>query len=77
MAPILDKLALEFGGQIELVKVDADKPENEELLRQYDVRSIPTLVLLSDQGDVLGKMIGAKSYTELSTWLNTIISVKH
>jgi thioredoxin-like negative regulator of GroEL len=68
MAPILDRLAQEFEGELELVKVDADIAANEELLNTYDVRSIPTLVLLN--GDVvISKMVGVASYPALRSWL--------
>ncbi len=68
MAPVIEKLAQEFEDQIELVKIDADKPENEVLLRLYDIRSIPTLVLA--RGDVsYGLSVGQASESSLREWI--------
>lgn len=52
-----------------LLKVNADLPENEQLLRDYDVMSIPTLVLLDADGKELSKMVGQQSKIVLREWL--------
>jgi thioredoxin-like negative regulator of GroEL len=70
MAPILERVAQDYSEQLELVKVDSDVPANEELLRQYDVMSIPTLVLLNEDREVLGKQVGQKSELALREWLD-------
>jgi thiol-disulfide isomerase/thioredoxin len=71
MAPVIEKVTQELG--INLVKVDADDSENEHLLEHYDIRSIPTFILVED-GDhgsekTLGTLVGAVSETELSRWI--------
>jgi thioredoxin-like negative regulator of GroEL len=73
MSPILEKLAAQYEDQIDLVKVDADLDVNEDLLRQYDVKSLPTLVLLDSNGKVVGKIIGAQSYGSLRDWIEAKI----
>jgi len=74
MAPILDKIN-DSRGDIKLIKIDADDPQNEDILRDYDVRSIPTLVLLDPDGEVLGQVIGAKSEREMNSWLDEKMEV--
>ncbi len=69
MSPVIEKLAQEFSDQIELVKVDADKPENEHLLEQYDIRSIPTLVLAHNDVSY-GAAVGQASEDSLRNWIN-------
>lgn len=69
MAPTIEKLSQEFSNQIDLVKVNADKPENEDLLRQYDIRSIPTLVL-AHNNVTYGILVGQQSESALRDWLN-------
>jgi thioredoxin len=68
IAPILEKLAEEFQGQLELVKIDADDPGNDELLIKYDVKSIPTLILLNGD-EVLSTLVGLKSEADLRAWI--------
>ncbi|MEY4102222.1 MAG: hypothetical protein RIR88_356 [Actinomycetota bacterium] len=41
LSPVLDKLILEFGGRLVLVKVDADK--NPQLVQAFKAQSIPTV----------------------------------
>ena len=69
MAPILDRLSQEYQDKIDLIKVDADLETNEDLLRKYDVMSIPTLVLL-DGDRVVGQMVGQKSQVVLQEWID-------
>lgn len=65
---MLDKLAQEYSDQIDLIKVNADEEDNFDLLAQYDVKSIPTLVLL--KGDaVVSTMVGAQSEAVLRSWV--------
>lgn len=68
VSPALEKLAGERAGGLKLVKVNAD--DNPEVSRRFDVRSIPTLVLL-DHGKVVDKQIGALPEQRLRSWLES------
>lgn len=72
---MLDKIADEYQDKLELVKVNADLPENEELLREYDIRSIPTLILMLD-GKVMSKSVGAKPEQQLRAWINVHVALE-
>lgn len=57
MEPILGALATEYTGRVRIVAIDVD---DEQLLAQrYDVRSMPTLVILRD-GREVGRVIGSR-----------------
>lgn len=73
MKPILEVLSKEFEGHLNFIKVDADVPENEELLRKYDVMSIPTLVLVDSNEKELSKLVGAQSLIVLREWVGNIL----
>ncbi len=62
VAPILDEIAAENEGKIRVAKVNVD--ENPTLARQFDVMSIPTLIVFKD-GLPKTKMIGAKGKPQL------------
>ncbi|MBC8100459.1 MAG: thioredoxin [Armatimonadetes bacterium] len=47
VAPILDKLAGEFAGQIRIAKVDVDT--NPQLSQAFQITSIPTLMMLKNR----------------------------
>ncbi len=56
IAPILEKLAKEYEGQILIAKINTD--ENPETKERYDVQGIPTMLFLSD-GKVIYRQAGA------------------
>ena len=68
VSPALEKLAGELAGQVKLVKVNAD--DNPEVSQRFEVKSIPTLVLL-DHGQVVDKQIGALPEHQLRSWLES------
>lgn len=51
IAPVLDKLALEFSGKVRVAKVNVD--ENPMLSQQFRIQSIPMLMFVKN-----GKMVG-------------------
>jgi thioredoxin 1 len=57
IAPIVDELAAEYDGRLRVAKLDAD--ENPEILQQYGVMGIPTLILFKDGKDV-ARIVGYK-----------------
>jgi len=56
IAPVVEELAIEYGGKLKVVKVDVD--ENQEISIRYGVQSIPTLMLFRD-GAPVERLIGA------------------
>ena len=56
VAPILEKLAAEFAGQIRVVKVDTD--QNPALSQAFQIRSIPTIAVFK-QGKLIFMQPGA------------------
>lgn len=58
MAPMLDRLAGEFPS-LRIVKVDADA--NKEFLEEYDVKSLPTL-LVYRSGSRVEQLVGKVPY---------------
>ena len=56
IAPVVEQLAGEYAGKLKVVKVNID--ENPKTPTQYDVRSIPTLLMFKD-GKVVGQIVGA------------------
>lgn len=57
VAPILERLSVEFAGSLKVVKVDVDQAPS--TAGRYDARSIPLLVFLRD-GGVVDTVIGAQ-----------------
>ena len=58
IAPIVDELATENAGKLEVKKMDVDN--NPGVSARYGIRSIPTLLLFKN-GDVVETIVGASS----------------
>jgi thioredoxin 1 len=56
IAPAIDEIAAEYAGRLKVVKLDTD--ENQDIAIQYQVLSIPTLMLFKD-GKVVERVLGA------------------
>lgn len=48
-APVVEKLAGKYAGKMVIAKLDVD--ENREIAQQYGVMSIPTVLILKQDGD--------------------------
>jgi thioredoxin 1 len=73
LAPTLDRLANEFDGRIKIVKVNVDREG--ELASQFQVESIPMLVVIAD-GQIIGKAEGLVGEADLRSALNQIAPAK-
>jgi len=79
MAPILDRLAAEFQGQVKFVKIDTD--EQPELALAFRVSSIPMLALING-GKVVNVSVGLLRAEQVREMLNKVMpteamSAKH
>ncbi len=57
IAPILEEIADEQVGRVKIAKLDVD--DAPDTARQYEVMSIPTMILFKD-GEPVKKIVGAK-----------------
>jgi thioredoxin 2 len=71
VSPALERLAAAYAGRIKLVKVDVDRAPG--LSRRFEVRSVPTLMVL-DKGRVVARQAGAAPETALRRWLDDALS---
>jgi len=66
MAPIVEAVADQLGGEVKVVKVDTSVAP--ELAMQFGIRSIPTFLVL-DQGKVVRQRVGSMSRDDLVDWI--------
>ncbi|HEV3031379.1 MAG TPA: thioredoxin [Polyangia bacterium] len=62
IAPHVEALAKDYDGKIRVGKCDIDS--NPNFSSQYDIRSIPTLLLFKE-GKVVGQVVGAVPKTKI------------
>jgi thioredoxin len=71
LAPVLDAVAEELAGQVEVVKVNVD--ENPGVVGRYEVSSTPTLVLFA-AGAPVTRRVGAQPEAPLRAWLEEALA---
>lgn len=67
VGPIVDELAVEYEGKAKVSKLNVD--DEGEIAAKFRVMSIPTIMIFKN-GDVVEKVIGAKSKSELSALID-------
>jgi thioredoxin 1 len=72
VAPILDKIAKEYAGQLLVAKVNTD--ENSDHAIQYGVQGIPTMLFLFG-GKVVNRQVGALPEPMLREIINQFLEV--
>lgn len=70
VAPVLEEIAAEKAGQLTVAKLDVDA--NPETAREFQVVSIPTLILFKD-GQPIKRIIGAKGKAALLRELSEVV----
>jgi thioredoxin 1 len=71
IAPHLDALAQEYAGKIRVGKCDIDG--NPGVPTQFEVRSIPTLLLFKN-GQVTGQLVGAVPRTRIEDMIKKVLT---
>lgn len=64
MHPVLDDLKERMGDRVKIIKIDVDVPANRQSVYEYQIQSVPTLMLFK-QGKMLWRKSGVVSATEL------------
>lgn len=70
VAPIVEELASEYNGKAVIVKCDVDS--NDDIVADYKIRNIPTLIFLKN-GEVVDKHVGAISKDALKAKIDALL----
>ncbi|NIT56691.1 MAG: thiol reductase thioredoxin [Aliifodinibius sp.] len=70
MAPILERLAIEYEGKIRVGRLDIDT--NEQVAREFGVTELPFLLLFKD-GNLVDHVIGMVSATNLKARIQKLL----
>lgn len=72
LSPIVEELAGEYQGQLQVVKINAD--ENQDVVSRYGVQSLPSLLFFKD-GQVVDRLIGAWPKAKVATALKDVLAI--
>ncbi len=66
ITPVLEELAEEFQGKVNIVKINADSEA--DVLAKYGVRGIPTMMIFK-AGESVGTSVGAQPYSAIKGFI--------
>lgn len=69
MVPTIDKFRQQMNGRVDVYKVDIDDGDLLEIIRRYNIQSVPTLIFFR-RGEVLWRESGRVSYEHLVSVLD-------
>jgi thioredoxin 1 len=70
IAPILEEVAKEYDGKIQIAKMDVDA--NQAVPSKFGIRGIPTLILFKN-GAVAAQKVGAMAKGQLTSFIDSNI----
>lgn len=71
VGPALEQVAGDLAGEVKLVKVNVDQSPG--LSRRFEVRAVPTLMVLKD-GRVVARQAGAASAAAIGGWVRQALA---
>ena len=70
IAPILDELAEEYSGRVNITRLDVD--QNPKTAAKYSIMSIPTLLIFKN-GEPVSNIVGLRTKEELKRSLDGVL----
>lgn len=74
LKPLIEKARAQYGDKVNFVQINVDDPGNEQVIDQYGVSPIPTLVFLSSNGEVVTYTIGFAGEHQVEGGLKKILA---
>ena len=71
VSPALEQIAREYAGRVKLVKVNVD--ETPKLSERFEVRAVPTLLLMQ-RGQTVARQAGAAPVHALRSWVDAALA---
>lgn len=71
MAPDMEKMEKKYASKIEFRKIDID--QEPELAQQYNITGVPTIVVLSPDGNILDSTVGVQTADELDKMFSALL----
>lgn len=70
IGPIIEELSGEYAGRVVFAKVNTD--ENPTVPTQFDIMSIPSLLLFKD-GELVDRAVGMRPKAALKQWIDNVL----
>jgi thioredoxin 1 len=73
MAPWVEEIRKKYAGKADVVEINIDRPENRELEKYFEVRSVPTQIYLDAQGRVRLRHGGMSTLNEMQKVMEQLL----
>lgn len=70
---VLTKYKQTHASDLTFMRVDVDDPKNDQLVDQYEVSPVPTVVYLNDEGEVVSYSVGFSGETSVQNGIKKIL----
>ena len=70
VGPIIDELATDYEGRVEIGKVDVDS--NNDIVAKFGIRNIPTVIFFKG-GQIVDKQVGAAQKEAFAEKINNLL----
>jgi thioredoxin 1 len=70
VGPVIDGLAEEYAGRVTIGKIDVDS--NDEVVSQFGIRNIPTVLFFKD-GKMVDKLVGAAQKSDYAEKIDALL----
>lgn len=70
LSPILEKVKKNFKTEVEIEVVNIEEDESQELMRRYNIRSLPTMIFLKE-GQEYNRLLGNQPYSNIINIINS------
>ena len=67
LSATLERITKEY--KIDMKNIDIEEDNNQNLIRKYNIRSIPTLIFLNEDQEY-NRLVGNQSYTTINKIIN-------
>lgn len=71
MVPVIDRFRVRMNGRVDIYKADIDDPAMREIIRRYNIMSVPTLMFFC-RGEVLWRESSRLDYEQLTNVLDEL-----
>lgn len=72
IAPIIDELSDDYAGKVVFGKVDTEADDNDDIVSDYGIRNLPTVLFIKN-GEIVDKLVGAAKKSDFQAKIDAII----
>jgi thioredoxin-like negative regulator of GroEL len=73
LKPLVDKAKTQYGDKVTFMNINVDDPSNEQIMDQYEVSPIPTVIFINKDGEVVSYALGFSGDKPINDGMDKIL----